>query len=81
MITALLGCIWVVLVSIVALMPFPQHKPYALAMLILLPVLLVAIALEFGVLWALALFVCAASIYRYPLIFLAKWLRRKWGRA
>ncbi|MEM8658964.1 MAG: DUF2484 family protein [Pseudomonadota bacterium] len=75
--TALLGCIWIVLVSIVALTPFPQHKPYALAMLVLLPALLLAVALKFGGLWAVGLFVCAASIYRYPLMFLLKWLRRR----
>lgn len=74
--TLLLGCLWIVLVSIVALMPFPLHNPYALAMLCLLPLLIVAIAVEHGALWALALFVCAASIYRYP----RKYLLRRPGR-
>lgn len=75
--TLLLACIWIVLVSVVALTPFPQHKPYALAMLVLLPVLLLAIAVEHGPFWALVLFVCAASIYRYPLMFLLRWLGQK----
>lgn len=75
--TALLGCLWIVLVSIVALVAFPQHKPYALAILVLLPALLLAVTLEFGVLWAIILFICAASIYRYPLLFLLKCMRRK----
>ena len=40
--TALLGCVWIVLVSIMALMPFPQRRPCAIAILALLPVLLTA---------------------------------------
>ncbi len=77
MISAALGCVWVILISLVALMPYPQHRPYALAMLVLFPFVLGAVAWEFGWLWALLLFLGAASIYRYPLIFLVKWLRRK----
>lgn len=77
MISAALGCVWVILISLVALMPYPQHRPYALAMLVLFPSVLGAVAWEFGWLWALLLFLGAASIYRYPLIFLVKWLRRK----
>lgn len=77
MTSAILGFLWIILVSLVALIPFPQHKPYALALLILFPVLLVMIAIDFGILWALGFFLGALSIYRYPAMFLAHWLRRK----
>lgn len=63
--SAALGCVWILLVSTVPLIPFPQHKPYAIAMLVLFPVLLVLIALDFGVLWTALLFAGAVSIYRY----------------
>ncbi len=72
-----LGCIWIILVSIVAMVPYPQHRPYALAMLILFPFLLAALWIQMGWIWALALFLGALSIYRYPAIFLAKWLKRR----
>lgn len=75
--SAALGCVWVILVSIVALMPFPQHKPYAIAMLALFPFVLAAVTFEYGRVWALVLFLGAASIYRYPLIYGAKTLWRK----
>ena len=75
--SALLGFVWIVLVSIVALMPFPQHKPYALALLLLFPVLLVAIGIEWGWLFAAAFFIGALSIYRHPARYL---LRQMWRR-
>ncbi len=75
--SAALGLVWVVLVSLVALMPFPQHKPYAVAMLVLFPAVLVAVAVDFGVLWAVLLFLAALSIYRYPALFAAKYLWRR----
>nr|WP_246237357.1 DUF2484 family protein [Halovulum dunhuangense] len=61
------------------MIPYPRHRPYALALLILFPVLLVLIAREWGMLWAVAFFLGALSIYRYPALFLVKWLRRKAG--
>jgi len=76
-ISAALGCVWVILVSLVAFMPYPQHRPYALALLVLLPFVLGSVAWEFGWPWVLLLFLGAASIYRYPLIFQVKWLERK----
>ena len=77
--SALLGFVWIVLVSIVALMPFPQHKPYALAMLLLFPVLLILIGIEWGWLFAAAFFIAALSIYRYPARYLARHLWRRIG--
>ncbi len=73
--SALLGFVWIVLVSIVALTPFPWHKKYALALLILFPVLLVLIAIDYGWYWSVAFFLAAASMYRRPLIYYIDKLR------
>jgi len=70
--SALLGCIWIVLVSIVALVPFPQHKPYAQLLIILFPALLIMVGIEWGWLYALVFFVAALSIYRYPARYLVR---------
>ncbi|WP_112321521.1 DUF2484 family protein [Oceanibium sediminis] len=78
--SAAAGFVWIVLVSIVALMPFPQHKPYALAMLLLFPVLLVLIALDYGLPWAVLFFLGALSIYRYPALYYLRVLRRRMRR-
>lgn len=77
--SALLGLVWIVLVSLVALMPYPQHRPYALALLLVMPALLVAIAVEWGALWAGLFFLGALSIYRYPALYLLRVLRRRLG--
>lgn len=79
--SALVGLVWVVLVSAVALMPFPQHKPYAIAMLALFPVIIGLVAVEVGPLWAVLLFLAALSIYRYPAIFAARYVLKKLRRA
>ncbi len=73
--SALIGCVWLVLVSAVAFMPYPRHRPYALAMLLVLPFLLVAIAVEHRLVWVAIFFLGALSIYRYPAVFLARWIR------
>lgn len=58
--SAALGRVWIILVSAVALIPNPQHRPHATALLV--PVLLLQIAADLGVLWAALFLVCALSI-------------------
>ncbi|QHQ34052.1 DUF2484 family protein [Algicella marina] len=77
MVTLLLGFVWVILVSMVAMIPYPQHRPYALGMLLLFPFLMVAIWIEWGAVPALVLLLGGLSIYRYPAMFLARWAMRK----
>ncbi|MEM9428988.1 MAG: DUF2484 family protein [Pseudomonadota bacterium] len=78
MVSLALGCIWVILVSSVAMMPYPQHRPYALALLVVFPALLMAIRVELGPLAALAFLAAALSIYRHPARFALSWIRRRW---
>lgn len=63
--SAALGCVWIILVSAAALVPYPRHRSYAVALLMLFPVLLLLIAMDYGPLWALAVLAGALSIYRY----------------
>lgn len=58
-------------------MSYPKHRPYALALLLMFPVLLVAIIYDYGWIWGALFFGGALSIYRYPAIFLVKWVRKK----
>jgi len=64
--SAALGCVWIFLVLAAALIPYPRHRPDAIALLVLFPVLLVLIAMAYGLVWALVFFAGAVSIYRYP---------------
>ncbi|MHA3976588.1 hypothetical protein ACW9UR_02790 [Halovulum sp. GXIMD14794] len=57
------GRVWIILVSAVALIPNPQHRPYAAALPV--PCLLLLIAADFSVLWTALFLVCVLSIYRY----------------
>ncbi|MSU90568.1 DUF2484 family protein [Rhodobacteraceae bacterium 2CG4] len=70
--SAALGFAWIIAVSAVALIPYPRHRPYAIALLVLFPALLVLVALEHGPLWALAFLAAALSIYRYPARYLLR---------
>lgn len=80
MATLALGFLWIILVSIVAMVPYPRHRPYAIAMLALFPFLMGAVWIEWGGWVALVLLVAALSIYRYPAMFLARWVMRKLRR-
>ncbi|MEO0911700.1 MAG: DUF2484 family protein [Pseudomonadota bacterium] len=79
MVTLGFGFVWIILVSVVAMVPYPQHRPYALAMLFLFPFLMAAMWIEWGWWVALVLFLGGLSIYRYPAMFLVKRLGRKLG--
>lgn len=63
--------------SVVALMPYPRHRPYALAMLVLFPLLLVLIARDYGPVWALVFLGAGVSIFRYPLMYYLRQLRSR----
>ncbi len=76
MLSILVALIWVVVISGIAMIPYPRHAPYAGAMLLLLPVVLGFVAWQHGPWPAVVLFLAAASIFRKPLAYL---LRRLTG--
>lgn len=57
---------WILVVSLVGMMPRSQHKKFGFPLLALFPVVLGFLAWELGFWWALGLFLAALSIYRYP---------------
>ncbi len=71
------GCLWVLLATIVALLPMRHQYPPGFALLVVAPVLLGWIAMDHG-LWIFAAGSLAfLSMFRRPLIYL---LRRALGK-
>jgi hypothetical protein len=79
MASALTALLWVVAISLVAMVPYPRHRPYAGALLLVLPAVLGWLAWEHGALPVLALLLAVASILRKPLGFLLRWIGRRTG--
>lgn len=73
----ILACFWVLAATLVAFLPMRRQYVPGLALLVVAPFLLAGIAWQHGV-WVFALTLLAAvSMFRNPLIFLA---RRALGR-
>ena len=68
----LLACLWVLAATVVAFLPFRAQFPPGIALLIAAPVLLVWLAMDHGVIWAVIGFLGFASMFRNPLIYFAK---------
>ena len=69
------GCVWVVMATIVALLPMRQQYPPGFALLITAPLLLGWIAWDHGG-WLFAIGAFAfVSMFRNPLIYLLRRLR------
>lgn len=69
-----LACLWVVVATVIALLPSRRnHWPQAIALIILGVPLLVYIAYENGPLIGLLALLGAASILRWPLRYLLAW--------
>lgn len=74
------ACLWLVVANLIAMVPSRDHHWRAAYGLIAvgLPIL-AAVFWTAGWLWALAVLVAAASVLRWPVIYLARWLRRMVG--
>lgn len=66
------GCLWVLAATIVALLPIRWQFAPGLVLLILAPVLIVWLALAYGLWMGAAALVAFLSMFRRPLIYLAK---------
>ena len=67
-----LGCVWVIAATITAMLPMKQQMVPGMTLLVLAPVLLLWIGLTHGLLWVgLGLF-ALVSMFRRPLIYLAR---------
>ena len=67
-----LGCLWVIAAAITAMLPMKYQKFPGLPLLIAAPVLLVWIGMTHGYLWTAFGIFAFASMFRRPLIYLAR---------
>lgn len=72
-----LGCLWLVVANVIAMLPSKNHHwPAAYGLIAVGLPLLVLIVFENGV-WLGVVFVLAgASVLRWPVRYLGRWLRR-----
>jgi len=69
--------LWVLVISLIGMLPMRFHKRLGFPMLAIFPFVLVYLAYDTGIWWAVGLFAAGLSIYRYP----AKYYGRKvWSR-
>ncbi|MCE8525767.1 DUF2484 family protein [Ruegeria pomeroyi] len=68
--TILLGALWVIAATVVALLPMRRQYAPGLVLLILAPVLIVAIGIEHGMLAGLLALAGFVSMFRNPLRYL-----------
>ena len=71
------GCLWLVAANVTGMVPSKnKHWPQAYALIAVGLPILAWVWVESGPLWALAILAGAASILRWPLRFLLRWLAR-----
>ncbi|SDJ94650.1 DUF2484 family protein [Aliiruegeria lutimaris] len=72
-----LACLWVVTAAVIALIPSRRsHWPQAYVLIALGLPLLVFVVYENGIWVGLLVFLAGASVLRWPLIYLWRWVRR-----
>lgn len=73
----ILACLWLVAANVIGMFPSRRHHWPAVYGLIAtgLP-LLVYVIWQNGPWWGLAFFILAASVLRWPLIYLGRWIMR-----
>lgn len=75
-----MACVWCVLASVIGMLPSRDHHWRAAYVLIALGVPLLGwIIWRDGVMWALIALAAGGSILRWPLIYLWRWFRRRFG--
>jgi Protein of unknown function (DUF2484) len=73
----ILGCVWVILATIVAMLPMKRQMLPGMGLLLAAPVLLVWIGWQHGWLWLVLGLLAFLSMFRNPLLYFA---RRALGR-
>ena len=77
MISILLAGLWVVVATVIAILPQRTHWPGAVVLIITGVPLLGYLTYENGPLAGLLGLAAGASVLRWPLFYLGKWLRQK----
>lgn len=73
----ILACLWVLAAAITAMLPMRHQYAPGLTLLILAVPLAVFVGLEVGWLWVAAVLFAVISMYRRPILALARYLRRR----
>jgi hypothetical protein len=78
MIPLALACLWLVAANVIAMLPSRDHHWRAACVLIALGIPLLGwVTYQNGPWWGLALLLAGASVLRWPVIYLWRWVRRK----
>ena len=78
--SVILGCLWVVVASMIAMLPRRFHWPGAAALIALGIPLLGWITWQNGALVGTIALVAGASILRWPVLYLFRWIARRASR-
>jgi hypothetical protein len=76
----LLACLWALAATGIALAPRRFHWPGAVVLMVAGVPVIVLVGLEHGALVALLMLAAAASVLRWPLRYLGRWLAGRIGR-
>jgi hypothetical protein len=77
-----LACVWLVLANLIAIFPSRDHHWRAAYVLIAVGVPLVGwVTWANGPYWGLAILAAGASVLRWPVIYLWRWVKRTVGPA
>ncbi len=78
MISLGLACLWLIAANVIAMFPSKDHHWRAAYLLIAIGIPLIGwVTLENGPWWGLALLAAGASVLRWPVIYLWRWVRRR----
>ncbi len=73
-----LACLWLIAANLLAMLPSPDnHRTCALVLIVIGVPLLGWVTLSMGPVAGLLLLAAGASILRWPLLSLSRWLRQK----
>ncbi len=75
----ILGCLWVVAAAIVAMLPMRLQYAPGFALLLLAPVLIIWIGIDYGWPWAALGLFAFVSMFRKPLFHFARYLTGRTG--
>lgn len=75
----ILACLWVVVACLIGMGPSKFHWPAAWTLIALGIPLLGYITLQMGPWWGIGVGIAGASILRWPVFYLGRWLRDRFG--
>lgn len=76
------ACLWLISANLIAMFPSRDHHWRAAYVLIAIGIPILGwLTYEAGALWGLAFLAASASILRWPLVYLWRWVKRRSGSA